>query len=155
MPLVSFSLAPLYFCAQILWILIGFSAVGIFLTICRVYLNMDLLQELCSIFGLFWPRRIRSDKREERLSSTLIFISVFLIQFVKYSVINLKVGNKERWCICICWSPAEGTTPRLWPQSFFISNDRHHGVKILNYNLKRCMLKPRSCYSGYKGVVNI
>ncbi|XP_005737821.1 leukotriene C4 synthase [Pundamilia nyererei] len=46
-------LAPLYFCAQILWILIGFSAVGIFLTICRVYLNMDLLQELCSIFGLF------------------------------------------------------------------------------------------------------
>ncbi|XP_039899061.1 leukotriene C4 synthase isoform X2 [Simochromis diagramma] len=47
------SLAPLYFCAQILWILIGFSAVGIFLTICQVYLNMDLLQELCSILGLF------------------------------------------------------------------------------------------------------
>ncbi|XP_039899060.1 leukotriene C4 synthase isoform X1 [Simochromis diagramma] len=46
-------LAPLYFCAQILWILIGFSAVGIFLTICQVYLNMDLLQELCSILGLF------------------------------------------------------------------------------------------------------
>ncbi|XP_006797687.1 leukotriene C4 synthase [Neolamprologus brichardi] len=46
-------LAPLYFSAQILWILIGFSAVGIFLTFCRVYLNVDLLQELCSILGLF------------------------------------------------------------------------------------------------------
>ncbi|XP_005453291.1 leukotriene C4 synthase [Oreochromis niloticus] len=46
-------LAPLYFSAKILWILIGFSAVGIFLTFCRVYLNVDLLQELCSILGLF------------------------------------------------------------------------------------------------------
>ncbi|XP_073343739.1 leukotriene C4 synthase [Pagrus major] len=41
-------LAPLYFSAQVLWVLIGFSSLGIFLTFCRVYLNVDLLQELCS-----------------------------------------------------------------------------------------------------------
>uniref|UniRef100_A0A8C8DHJ5 Uncharacterized protein n=1 Tax=Oryzias sinensis TaxID=183150 RepID=A0A8C8DHJ5_9TELE len=41
-------LAPLYFSAQVLWVLIGLSAVGILLTFLRVYLNVDLLQELGS-----------------------------------------------------------------------------------------------------------
>ncbi|XP_030251596.1 leukotriene C4 synthase isoform X2 [Sparus aurata] len=45
-------LAPLYFSAQVLWVLIGFSSLGIFLTLCRVYLNVDLLQELCSALSL-------------------------------------------------------------------------------------------------------
>ncbi|XP_012711586.1 leukotriene C4 synthase [Fundulus heteroclitus] len=41
-------LAPLYFSAKVLWVLIGFSAVGVFLTFCRVYLDVDLLQQLGS-----------------------------------------------------------------------------------------------------------
>lgn len=41
-------LAPLYFSAKVLWVLIGLSAVGILLTSLRVYLNVDLLQELGS-----------------------------------------------------------------------------------------------------------
>ncbi|XP_045886501.1 leukotriene C4 synthase isoform X2 [Micropterus dolomieu] len=45
-------LAPLYFSAQVLWLLIGFSSVGVFLTFCRVYLNVDLLQQLGSALGL-------------------------------------------------------------------------------------------------------
>ncbi|XP_041845843.1 leukotriene C4 synthase [Melanotaenia boesemani] len=45
-------LAPLYVSAQVLWILIGFSSVGIFHTFCRVYLNVDLLQELGFALGL-------------------------------------------------------------------------------------------------------
>nr|XP_020449768.1 leukotriene C4 synthase-like [Monopterus albus] len=40
-------LAPLYFSAQVLWVLIGFSCLGVFLSFCRVYLNVDLLQ----VFG--------------------------------------------------------------------------------------------------------
>ncbi|XP_037531605.1 leukotriene C4 synthase [Nematolebias whitei] len=39
-------LSPLYFSAKVLWVLIAFSSVGVFLTFCRVYLNVDLLQEL-------------------------------------------------------------------------------------------------------------
>ncbi|MEQ2227025.1 hypothetical protein ILYODFUR_033416, partial [Ilyodon furcidens] len=42
-------LAPLYFSAQVLWVLIGFSAVGVFLSFCQVYLDVDLLQEFCSL----------------------------------------------------------------------------------------------------------
>ncbi|KAM9357207.1 leukotriene C4 synthase [Symphorus nematophorus] len=45
-------LAPLYFSAQVLWVLIGFSCLGVFLTFCRVYLNVDLLQELGSALNL-------------------------------------------------------------------------------------------------------
>ncbi|XP_028272392.1 leukotriene C4 synthase [Parambassis ranga] len=45
-------LAPLYFCAQVLWVLIGFSSVGVLLTFCRVYLDVDLVQELCSALDL-------------------------------------------------------------------------------------------------------
>ncbi|XP_015228745.1 leukotriene C4 synthase [Cyprinodon tularosa] len=41
-------LAPLYFSAKVLWVLIGFSAVGVFLSFCRVYLDVDLLQVLIS-----------------------------------------------------------------------------------------------------------
>uniref|UniRef100_A0A3Q1C2C9 Leukotriene C4 synthase n=1 Tax=Amphiprion ocellaris TaxID=80972 RepID=A0A3Q1C2C9_AMPOC len=39
-------LAPLYFSAQVLWVLIGFSSLGVFLTFCRVYLKVDVLLEL-------------------------------------------------------------------------------------------------------------
>nr|UDM84157.1 leukotriene C4 synthase [Sillago sihama] len=45
-------LAPLYASAQVLWALIGFSSLGVLLTFCRVYLNVDPLLELCSALGL-------------------------------------------------------------------------------------------------------
>ncbi|XP_069000022.1 leukotriene C4 synthase [Embiotoca jacksoni] len=45
-------LAPLYFSAQVLWVLIGFSALGVLLTFCRVYLNVDPLQQLCFVLHL-------------------------------------------------------------------------------------------------------
>ncbi|XP_070769790.1 leukotriene C4 synthase [Enoplosus armatus] len=45
-------LAPLYFSAQVLWVLIGFSCLGVFLTFCRVYLKVDLLRGLCSALSL-------------------------------------------------------------------------------------------------------
>ncbi|KAI3351547.1 hypothetical protein L3Q82_020230, partial [Scortum barcoo] len=44
-------LAPLYFSAQVLWVLIGFSSVGVFFTFCRVYLEVDLLHELSAALG--------------------------------------------------------------------------------------------------------
>ncbi|KAM7418212.1 hypothetical protein PAMA_017730 [Pampus argenteus] len=45
-------LAPMYFSAQVLWVLVGFSAVGVFLSFCRLYLNVDLLQQLFSALDL-------------------------------------------------------------------------------------------------------
>ncbi|XP_070819327.1 leukotriene C4 synthase [Chaetodon trifascialis] len=45
-------LAPLYFSAQVLWVLVGFSSLGVLLTFCRVHLNVDLLQELYSTLSL-------------------------------------------------------------------------------------------------------
>ncbi|XP_056295628.1 leukotriene C4 synthase isoform X2 [Pseudoliparis swirei] len=45
-------LAPLYFSAQVLWVLIGFSVLGVFLSLCRVYLKVDLLLELGSALDL-------------------------------------------------------------------------------------------------------
>ncbi|KAF7228707.1 leukotriene C4 synthase [Nothobranchius furzeri] len=45
-------LAPLYFSSQILWVLIGFSSIGVLLMFSQVYLNVDLLQELGSALGL-------------------------------------------------------------------------------------------------------
>ncbi|XP_034399871.1 leukotriene C4 synthase [Cyclopterus lumpus] len=45
-------LAPLYFSAQVLWVLIGFSVLGVFLSFCRVYLEVDLLLELGSALDL-------------------------------------------------------------------------------------------------------
>ncbi|XP_039975523.1 leukotriene C4 synthase [Xiphias gladius] len=45
-------LAPLYFSAKILWVLVGFSSLGVFLSFCRVYLNVDLLQEVCFALDL-------------------------------------------------------------------------------------------------------
>ncbi|XP_062281737.1 leukotriene C4 synthase [Scomber scombrus] len=41
-------LDPLYFSAQVLWVLIGFSAVGVFLSFCRFYLQTDLMQQLAT-----------------------------------------------------------------------------------------------------------
>ncbi|KAM9849612.1 leukotriene C4 synthase [Aulostomus maculatus] len=41
-------LAPLYFCAQVLWILIGLSSFGVCLSFCRVYLNLNLQRWLGS-----------------------------------------------------------------------------------------------------------
>ncbi|XP_074503784.1 leukotriene C4 synthase [Sebastes fasciatus] len=45
-------LAPMYFSAQVLWVLIGFSCLGVFLTFCRVYLKVDLLHGLSSALSL-------------------------------------------------------------------------------------------------------
>ncbi|XP_047441865.1 leukotriene C4 synthase [Mugil cephalus] len=46
-------LAPLYFSAKVLWVLIGFAAAGVLLSFCRVYLNVDLVETICSGLGLF------------------------------------------------------------------------------------------------------
>ncbi|KAL6117365.1 ltc4s [Pungitius sinensis] len=40
-------LAPLYFSARVLWVLVGSSVLGVFLSFCRVYLELDLLH----VFG--------------------------------------------------------------------------------------------------------
>lgn len=45
---VSRSLAPLYFSAQVLWLLIGFSSLGLLLTFCRLHLGLDVLQKISS-----------------------------------------------------------------------------------------------------------
>ncbi|XP_031173112.1 leukotriene C4 synthase [Sander lucioperca] len=45
-------LAPLYFSAQVLWVLIGFSCVGVLLTFCRVYLAIELLGQLTAALRL-------------------------------------------------------------------------------------------------------
>ncbi|KAL7396003.1 hypothetical protein ABVT39_027048 [Epinephelus coioides] len=45
-------LAPLYLSAKVLWVLIGFSCVGVFLAFCRVYLDVDLLQALSSALSV-------------------------------------------------------------------------------------------------------
>ncbi|XP_031732055.1 leukotriene C4 synthase [Anarrhichthys ocellatus] len=45
-------LAPLYFSAQVLWVLVGFSVLGVFLSFCRVYLKLDLQRGLGSALGL-------------------------------------------------------------------------------------------------------
>ncbi|XP_071313994.1 leukotriene C4 synthase [Trachinotus anak] len=45
-------LAPMYFSAQILWVLIGFSSLGVVLSFCQLYLNVDLLQVICSALHL-------------------------------------------------------------------------------------------------------
>ncbi|XP_022067569.1 leukotriene C4 synthase [Acanthochromis polyacanthus] len=46
-------LAPLYFSARVLWVLIGFSSLGLFLTFCRVYLKLDVLLELWTAVALY------------------------------------------------------------------------------------------------------
>ncbi|XP_054454065.1 leukotriene C4 synthase [Anoplopoma fimbria] len=45
-------LAPLYFSAEVLWVLVGFSVLGVFLSLCRVYLDVDLLHKLGSALDL-------------------------------------------------------------------------------------------------------
>ncbi|XP_029973797.1 leukotriene C4 synthase [Salarias fasciatus] len=47
-------LAPLYFTAQVLWVLLGFSCLGVVLTFTRVYLDVDLLQEAGSALHPLW-----------------------------------------------------------------------------------------------------
>ncbi|KAM8907872.1 leukotriene C4 synthase isoform 1-T1 [Spinachia spinachia] len=39
-------LAPLYFSIRVLWVLVGSSVLGLFLSFCRVYLELDLRHEL-------------------------------------------------------------------------------------------------------------
>ncbi|KAM9376166.1 leukotriene C4 synthase [Pholidichthys leucotaenia] len=39
-------LAPLYFSSQVLWVLIGFSSLGVLLTLIQVFMNCNLLQQL-------------------------------------------------------------------------------------------------------------
>ncbi|KAJ8246885.1 hypothetical protein GJAV_G00256450 [Gymnothorax javanicus] len=43
-------LAPLYFSARCLWMLIGLSAVGVLNTMCELYLGLNVLQQLSSFF---------------------------------------------------------------------------------------------------------
>ncbi|KAJ8015484.1 hypothetical protein DPEC_G00026620 [Dallia pectoralis] len=45
-------LAPLYFSAKVLWVLIGFSVLGILSFVFRFYLGLDLMQLACSVLGL-------------------------------------------------------------------------------------------------------
>ncbi|XP_072251288.1 leukotriene C4 synthase [Leuresthes tenuis] len=45
-------LAPLYFSAKVLWVLIGFSSVGVCFSFCRFYLNVEPIDELFSAFSL-------------------------------------------------------------------------------------------------------
>ncbi|XP_055745222.1 leukotriene C4 synthase [Salvelinus fontinalis] len=45
-------LAPLYFSAKVLWVLIGFSTLGILGFMCRFYLDLDLKQLASSVLGL-------------------------------------------------------------------------------------------------------
>ncbi|XP_078116123.1 leukotriene C4 synthase [Sander vitreus] len=45
-------LAPLYFSAKVLWVLIGFSCAGVLLTFCRVYLAGELLGRLTDALRL-------------------------------------------------------------------------------------------------------
>uniref|UniRef100_A0AAZ3PWT1 Leukotriene C4 synthase n=1 Tax=Oncorhynchus tshawytscha TaxID=74940 RepID=A0AAZ3PWT1_ONCTS len=45
-------LAPLYFSAKVLWVLIGFSALGILGSMCRFYLDLDLKQLASSVLDL-------------------------------------------------------------------------------------------------------
>ncbi|CAB1325535.1 unnamed protein product [Coregonus sp. 'balchen'] len=47
-----FSQAPLYFSAKVLWVLIGFSTLGILGSVCRFYLDLDLTQLASSVLGL-------------------------------------------------------------------------------------------------------
>lgn len=52
--LSSFScrLVPLYFSAQVLWVLIGFSCLGVLLTFLRLYLDLDVLEGFHSALSL-------------------------------------------------------------------------------------------------------
>uniref|UniRef100_A0A665UGK4 Leukotriene C4 synthase n=1 Tax=Echeneis naucrates TaxID=173247 RepID=A0A665UGK4_ECHNA len=45
-------LAPLYFSAQVLWVLIGFSSLGVVFSFCRVYLRVDPIQVVWSALPL-------------------------------------------------------------------------------------------------------
>uniref|UniRef100_A0A8C6SKP4 Leukotriene C4 synthase n=1 Tax=Neogobius melanostomus TaxID=47308 RepID=A0A8C6SKP4_9GOBI len=46
------TLAPLYFCANVLWALIGCSALGVFLSFSKLYLDVDLRQTASAALGL-------------------------------------------------------------------------------------------------------
>uniref|UniRef100_A0A8C6S7S4 Leukotriene C4 synthase n=1 Tax=Neogobius melanostomus TaxID=47308 RepID=A0A8C6S7S4_9GOBI len=45
-------LAPLYFCANVLWALIGCSTLGVFLSFSKIYLDMDLCQTAIAALDL-------------------------------------------------------------------------------------------------------
>uniref|UniRef100_A0A4W5JML7 Leukotriene C4 synthase n=1 Tax=Hucho hucho TaxID=62062 RepID=A0A4W5JML7_9TELE len=45
-------LAPLYFSAKVLWVLIGFSSLGILGSMCRFYLDLDLKHLASSVLDL-------------------------------------------------------------------------------------------------------
>lgn len=48
-------LVPLYFSAQVLWVLIGFSCLGVLLTSLRLYLNLDILEGFLAALSSDWP----------------------------------------------------------------------------------------------------
>ncbi|KPP77494.1 leukotriene C4 synthase-like [Scleropages formosus] len=43
-------LAPLYFSAKVLWMLVGLSGLGVFNVVAKLYLGLDLLQLMTDIF---------------------------------------------------------------------------------------------------------
>ncbi|XP_036403406.1 leukotriene C4 synthase [Megalops cyprinoides] len=43
-------LAPLYFSAKVLWLLIGLSALGVLNSMSQLYLGLDILQQLSGLF---------------------------------------------------------------------------------------------------------
>ncbi|XP_071755685.1 leukotriene C4 synthase [Centroberyx gerrardi] len=45
-------LTPLYFSARVLWVLLGFSSLGVLSSLCRFYLDLDLVQHLLSVLSL-------------------------------------------------------------------------------------------------------
>ncbi|KAJ0023524.1 hypothetical protein NQD34_003423 [Periophthalmus magnuspinnatus] len=46
-------LDPLYFCAKVLWTLIGCSTIGVFQSFFKIYLHMDLLQITATALGFY------------------------------------------------------------------------------------------------------
>ncbi|XP_062856232.1 leukotriene C4 synthase [Trichomycterus rosablanca] len=45
-------LAPLYFSAKVQWVLIGLSGLGVFCSLCRLYLGVDLYVAVWEVLGL-------------------------------------------------------------------------------------------------------
>lgn len=88
-----YSLVPLYFSSQVLWVLIGFSCLGVLLTFCRSHLNLDVLQLLYSALSLDWQDKLIFklipfyyvtvlNVNKNSLFRCFIFFSIFLFCFI-------------------------------------------------------------------------
>ncbi|XP_055783922.1 leukotriene C4 synthase-like [Salvelinus fontinalis] len=62
--LISLRLAPLYFSAKILWVLIRFPTLGILDYVCRFYLGLDLTQRSSTVLCLTEEERGSNEERE-------------------------------------------------------------------------------------------